>query len=375
MKQKHSTFFNRLSSGLRSRTEAKAFSRIKCCLPLFALILLFAALIILMVPEGAVFGSHTDWLSQHVTLAETIRNACLEQHTLLPDWLELGGGASASGFNPRCRRRGDGPLLLRLPETAGRGSGGVARGDEVIQPLGGVGPPRGHVFGERRLADGRVVPQKAIAPAGHHKGHARLGVAVRKLQRAALDVQAVLLVLPHAKELFVGMGLKAGRQAVVAAGQPLELAALDFQRGAVLALQVAAVARELLQQQLSLLVEEYQLAAPRDLGADAAVCDAGGVAVDDDLRLAVGPVQQRPVAPLQRAAILHGAHAQGALAPRLHAKGLSAEAANQPSLLIYMEHTDHPFTAPLVRPLMMYFCMKRKMSATGMIVTTAKAVR
>ena len=35
-----------------------------------------AALIILMVPEGAVFGSHTDWLSQHVTLAETIRNAC-----------------------------------------------------------------------------------------------------------------------------------------------------------------------------------------------------------------------------------------------------------------------------------------------------------
>ena len=40
---------------LRSRTEAKAFSRIKCCLPLFALILLFAALIILMVPEGAVF--------------------------------------------------------------------------------------------------------------------------------------------------------------------------------------------------------------------------------------------------------------------------------------------------------------------------------
>ena len=59
MKQKHSTFFNRLFSGLWSRTESKASIRIKCCLPLFALILLFAVLIILMVPEGAVFGSHT----------------------------------------------------------------------------------------------------------------------------------------------------------------------------------------------------------------------------------------------------------------------------------------------------------------------------
>lgn len=99
MKQKHSTFFNRLFSGLWSRTESKASIRIKCCLPLFALILLFAVLIILMVPGGAVFGSHTDWLSQHVTLAETIRNTCLEQHTLLPDWLELGGGANGYQFS------------------------------------------------------------------------------------------------------------------------------------------------------------------------------------------------------------------------------------------------------------------------------------
>ncbi len=140
-------------------------------------------------------------------------------------------------------------------------------------------------------------------------------------------------------------------------------------------MQVAAVAGELLKQQLSLLIEEYQLAAPRDLGADAAVCDAGGVALEDDLRLAAGPVKERPLAPLQSAAVLHGTHAQGTLAPRLHTQRLSAESANQPSLLIYMEHTGYPFTAPLVRPLMMYFCIKRKMSATGMIVTTAKAVR
>ena len=34
-----------------------------------------------------------------------------------------------------------------------------------------------------------------------------------------------------------------------------------------------------------------------------------------------------------------------------------------------------PFTAPLVSPLMMYFCMKTKMRITGTIVTTANAVR
>lgn len=64
-----------------------------------SLIFLFFILIILTVPEGAVFGSHTDWLSQHASLAGTIRDACLEQHTLLPSWLELGGGSNGYQFS------------------------------------------------------------------------------------------------------------------------------------------------------------------------------------------------------------------------------------------------------------------------------------
>lgn len=118
MKQKQPTFFNICSSGLRSRTESAAISRIKYCMPLLALVLLFAVLIILMIPKGAVFGSHTDWLSQHVTLAETIRNACLEQHTLLPDWLELGGGANGYQFSYYGFLRPDilaGCLLPQIP--------------------------------------------------------------------------------------------------------------------------------------------------------------------------------------------------------------------------------------------------------------------
>ena len=63
-----------------------------------ALIFFFFILTAVIVPEGAVFGSHTDWLSQHATLAETIRSACLEQHTLLPSWIDLGGGSNGYQF-------------------------------------------------------------------------------------------------------------------------------------------------------------------------------------------------------------------------------------------------------------------------------------
>lgn len=64
-----------------------------------ALVLIFVLLTVLMIPKGCVFGSHMDWLSQHAALAETIRNACLEQHTLLPDWLSLGGGVNGYQFS------------------------------------------------------------------------------------------------------------------------------------------------------------------------------------------------------------------------------------------------------------------------------------
>ena len=63
-----------------------------------SLILLFIILITAVIPDGYVYGSNTDWLGQHVTLAETIRNACLEQHTLLPSWIGLGGGSNGYQF-------------------------------------------------------------------------------------------------------------------------------------------------------------------------------------------------------------------------------------------------------------------------------------
>ena len=65
--------------------------------PLTLTFLLFI-LIAMIVPDGAVFGSHTDWLSQHAALAETIRDACLEQRSLLPSWISLGGGSNGFQF-------------------------------------------------------------------------------------------------------------------------------------------------------------------------------------------------------------------------------------------------------------------------------------
>lgn len=60
---------------------------------------LFITFILLTIPAGALYGSHTDWLSQHVRIAETIRNACLEQHTFTPAFLPLGGGSNGYQFS------------------------------------------------------------------------------------------------------------------------------------------------------------------------------------------------------------------------------------------------------------------------------------
>lgn len=70
----------------------------KYCFPA-ALTGLFLLLIILAVPKGYFYGSYTDWLSQHVQLAETIRSACLKQNTLVPAFLPLGGGSNGYQFS------------------------------------------------------------------------------------------------------------------------------------------------------------------------------------------------------------------------------------------------------------------------------------
>ena len=83
-----------------------------------SLIILFTILIAAVIPQGYVYGSNTDWLSQHVTLAETIRDACLDQRTLLPSWIGLGGGSNGFQFSYYGFMRPDiliGCLLPQVP--------------------------------------------------------------------------------------------------------------------------------------------------------------------------------------------------------------------------------------------------------------------
>lgn len=65
---------------------------------LFILTAVFILLLLGALPKGCLYGSEIDWYSQHVTLAETIRSACLEQKTLAPAWISLGGGSNGYQF-------------------------------------------------------------------------------------------------------------------------------------------------------------------------------------------------------------------------------------------------------------------------------------
>lgn len=84
--------------GILSFDIEEGIKMIKKCFYPVSLIFLFIILITAVIPDGCVYGSNTDWLSQHVTLAETIRNTCREQNTLLPSWIGLGSGSSGYQF-------------------------------------------------------------------------------------------------------------------------------------------------------------------------------------------------------------------------------------------------------------------------------------
>lgn len=64
---------------------------------IFTLVVL--AVFIIPMPLGSIFGSEGDWISQHVAVADSLRQAMLEQKTLIPQWIGLGGGSSVYDFS------------------------------------------------------------------------------------------------------------------------------------------------------------------------------------------------------------------------------------------------------------------------------------
>ncbi len=140
------------------------------------------------------------------------------------------------------RRRG-----VRAHDLCGR----VAGGDPVVELAGRRGVPLRPVPRERRPADARVVPEEPVPRAGQHERHARLGVAVRQLERAALEVEQVLLVPTHPEQLLAGVGHEGRRHGVVAAGDRVEPAGLQPQ---------AATGRQLREQVPAVRAPELELA-------------------------------------------------------------------------------------------------------------------
>lgn len=62
------------------------------------LFIITCMLIALPMGTGHFFGSEGDWYSQHVGIAESIRQAMLESHSWLPNYIHLGGGSSVYDY-------------------------------------------------------------------------------------------------------------------------------------------------------------------------------------------------------------------------------------------------------------------------------------
>ena len=209
----------------------------------------------------------------------------------------------------------------------------IACGDPVIHLVSDLRLPAGDVFSEGGFADRRVMPQQAITQAGEHKGHAGLRVALRQLQRAAFEIQPLLLILPHAVNFFVAPRLEAHGQLILATGDRTKLAAIQLEGADIFILAFlrradadrGALAPELFQQQLAALITEGELTALIKRGGNIAVAQAQGLAILCDLRRLRTGRQQRPVG-VRYLRLATGAHAQAVFSPGFDNQRLSIEA-------------------------------------------------
>jgi len=93
----------------------------------------------------------------------------------------------------------------------------ISRGDPVIQLPAAFSRPLGHVFGKGHAACRGVVPEKTVPAGGKAEGNRGLGVPVRQFQRTAFKIQVPLLILPHAVDLFILLGLKRANDFMISA--------------------------------------------------------------------------------------------------------------------------------------------------------------
>ena len=83
------------------------------------LIILTLILLYAIVPAGHLFGSETDWLSQHITISDDIRRQFYQTHDLFPDYMrQIGGGQNIYFLSYYGLFRPDVLISLLLPFVA-----------------------------------------------------------------------------------------------------------------------------------------------------------------------------------------------------------------------------------------------------------------
>lgn len=105
------------------RMESLRKSRIAVKTEIFypvILVALAALLVAVTAVPCSLYGSTTDWFSQHVSIAETMRRTMLEEGTLFPGQLPLGGGNNIYDFAYYGYLRPDVLLSCLLPGVAMR---------------------------------------------------------------------------------------------------------------------------------------------------------------------------------------------------------------------------------------------------------------
>ena len=187
-----------------------------------------------------------------------------------------------------------------------------ADGDPIVELTHALHAPLGDVFGKRRPPYGGLVEEESVPARGDQKRHARLRIALGKFQRTALEIETVLLILPHAVQLLL-LRLKAQRAGVITARDGQIFARHDPQRGRMR--HIVFITAVVFLQDLLAVPVKPDLAETIDACGNGAVADERAILLPNDLSLALLRTFEHPIARL-KGTVHRGAHAQRVLALR-----------------------------------------------------------